>query len=78
MIEFAPQSPTTLTYNQSLLYCQFLEYGGHNDWRMPNLKQSLLAADIIKGGQRGWCTDMEEWGARADVWSLHVIPVRDI
>jgi hypothetical protein len=78
MIEFAPQSPTTLTYNQALLYCQFLDYGGHNDWRMPNLNQSLLSANIIKGGKIGWCTDRFAQCGQDYVDWFHVTPVRDI
>lgn len=35
MIEFAPKSKHMITYEEAILYCQFLNYNGHRDWRMP-------------------------------------------
>lgn len=35
MIEKAPVSKQLRTYNEALLYCQFLSYNEHNDWRLP-------------------------------------------
>jgi hypothetical protein len=41
MLEFAPQSPIErlMTYEEALLYCQFLDYNGHNDWRIPTSEE---------------------------------------
>lgn len=35
MIERAPMSEKRMTYDDAVLYCQFLEYNDHRDWRMP-------------------------------------------
>jgi hypothetical protein len=40
MIELAPKSNTMMTYDEAILYCQFLEHNGHNDWRMPTKAES--------------------------------------
>jgi hypothetical protein len=39
MIEIAPTSTKQMTYDEAVLYCYFLEYEGHNDWRLPTLHE---------------------------------------
>lgn len=69
MIEIAPTSPKLLTYAESILYCQFLEYNNYNDWRMPT------HADRIESGVPGWyIADWTNW--EKTLW--YVTPVRDV
>ena len=35
MIEVAPRSEEIMTYEEAVLYSRFLDYNGHNDWRLP-------------------------------------------
>jgi hypothetical protein len=35
MIEFAPQSPTNMSFDEAFLYCLTLNYKGHKDWSIP-------------------------------------------
>ncbi len=35
MIECAPRSEELFRYEEAVLYCQFCNHNGHNDWRMP-------------------------------------------
>ena len=34
MIEIAPYA-NPMTYDEAVMYCFFLDYNGHKDWRMP-------------------------------------------
>ncbi len=36
MIYVAPTSNNKLTYDDAILYCQFCNHGGYNDWHMPD------------------------------------------
>jgi len=33
------QSPTTMTWEQALVSCEGFSIGGHDDWRLPNIKE---------------------------------------
>lgn len=35
MIEYAVRSKYTMTYEDAVMYCFFLEHDGHRDWRLP-------------------------------------------
>lgn len=35
MIELAPRSKFLMSYEEAILYCQFLEHNGCRDWRLP-------------------------------------------
>jgi hypothetical protein len=35
MIQLAPSSPNIMSYDEALLYCQFLTHSEYNDWRLP-------------------------------------------
>lgn len=66
MIELAPQSEVGMSYEEAVLYCAFLEYNGHKDWRLPADSEgvqynlySWYLNDIASGM---WC----------------VVPVRDV
>jgi hypothetical protein len=39
MIEIAPSPKNKMVYADALLYCQFLNYNGYNDWRMPTKEE---------------------------------------
>ena len=71
MIEIAPKSLKRMAYDEAILYCQFLDYDGHTDWRLPTEKEYHSNSSITpiswhigdpSGGHRKW----------------HVTPVRDV
>jgi hypothetical protein len=68
MIEKAPRSEKSLSYDDALLYCQFLEYDSHRDWRIPTVDE-YFEFDIW-----GWYSGDPE--ARSGVY--RVVPVRSI
>jgi hypothetical protein len=70
MIEFAPSTKHEMTYDEAILYCQFLEYNGHTDWRLPTQNEYRNQSAIL-----GWYTD-REIDAYFYYWT--VTPVRDI
>ena len=35
MIEYAVRSEYTMTYEDAVMYCFFLEHNGHKVWRLP-------------------------------------------
>lgn len=39
MIELAPRTEYEMTYENALLYCQFFEYNGYSDWRLPTKEE---------------------------------------
>jgi hypothetical protein len=67
MLEFAPAS-VALSYEEALLYCQFCNHGGYNDWRMPTSLEWFDVAHL-----HGWYRD------RLKLLTLEsqVVPVRD-
>ena len=67
MIEVAPPS-NAMSYDEALLYCQFLEHNGYSDWRMPTKQEWLDNDNII-----GWHTTI-----RLQHLDRSVIPVRDV
>jgi hypothetical protein len=69
MIEKAPRSKNEMSYDEALLYCQFLEYDSHRDWRLPTYTEWSDHADIW-----GWYSGDPE--ARSGVY--RVVPVRSI
>lgn len=71
MIEFAPRSKNKLSYDEALLYCQFLDYDGHTDWRMPTKEEYHNNSIIIP---TNWHADDPSGGDRK--W--RVVPVRDV
>jgi hypothetical protein len=48
MIEWAPQSEHTMTYNEAVLYCQFCASDGHMDWRLPTYQE--WCSEVYAGG----------------------------
>ena len=71
MIELAPSTENEMTYEEAILYCQFLEYDGHRDWRIPTKKEWSDYRYNIWG-----------WHKHYGVLIMHVkhivTPVRDI
>lgn len=67
MIEFAPRSSKLMTYDEAVLYCQFLDYNGHKDWRMATRTEYNSIRELA-----GWYVG-DTWGVK---W--YVVPVRDI
>lgn len=48
MIEYAPPlTNQTMGYYQAELYCQFLEYNGHQDWILPTFDNILAMRHIL-------------------------------
>lgn len=73
MIQLAPKSKNTMTYSAAILYCQFLDYGGHRDWRIPTYNEFVLAPSLTDC----WFTcDQFLDESTGNEW--RVIPVRDV
>lgn len=78
MIELAPNPENKMTYEEALLYCQFLKYNGHSDWRMPTRSEYRTITKLA-----GWYTDNGQstqsdeypWNSVREIWT--VTPVRD-
>lgn len=70
MIEKAPVSKQLRTYSEALLYCQFLSYNDHIDWRLPT------ADEYRQFDLWGWYYD--DPLANTDRGPYQVIAVRDI
>lgn len=67
-IEVAPISKNEMTYEEAILYCQFLEHNGCRDWRLPTLDEYYLI-----------CTRSCSWFIDLDTEQLwYVVPVRDV
>lgn len=69
MIVIAPLTENTMSYDEALLYCAFLDYNGHRDWRLPTRDEYDSNVSIW-----GW------YAGRSSEWavSYKVCPVRDI
>lgn len=77
-----------MNYYDGILYCQLLDIGGKNDWRMPENYDELILGLPESGGwgDEEWWGDMEIW-FRSDIdrYSEYfldlinaIVPVRDI
>ena len=78
MIEKAPAAEKEMTYGEAILYCQFLEYNGHRDWRLPTQDEYLMDDEIVSGC---WHIDWHiDWRTFRGTFSctLLVTPVRDV
>jgi hypothetical protein len=71
MIEVAPESKNRMTYNEAIIYCQFLEHNGHTDWRMPT-RHEYRSNMMISG----WYQDRASQIHTSILWV--VVPVRDV
>ena len=70
MIEIAPRSGLVLL-EDAILYCQFLNYNGYNDWRIPTLAEWINYTQI-----HGWHNQYQSRYNRKNL-SLVVYPVRN-
>ena len=69
MIALAPRSEYRMTYEEAILYCQFLEYDGHRDWRIATSEEYSTQLTT------GWYLNDP---VQQTNYSYYVIPVRDI
>jgi hypothetical protein len=68
MLELAPEVKQYMTYDEALLYCQFLDHNDHKDWRIPT-----KAEHDEYGIKACWHTE------RTDSFpTWNVCPVRDV
>lgn len=65
-IEKAPGSMVFMSYEEAVLYCRFLEYNDHKDWRLPTEEE------YAHHNLYGWYLNDPASG----MWS--VLAVRDI
>lgn len=71
MIAIAPKCKKLLSYDDAILYCQFLNYNGYTDWRLPTFAE---CKEYSLGYDHWWQVDMKfRPGLLAPV-----NPVRDI
>jgi|LakMenE18May11ns_1017448.scaffolds.fasta_scaffold9959551_44 hypothetical protein len=70
MIEIAPRSGLVLL-EDAILYCQFLNYNGYADWRMPTWTEWIEYTQI-----HGWHNQSQSLYNRKGL-SLVVYPVRN-
>lgn len=72
MLEAAPMSDQEMTYEEAILYCQFLKYNEHSDWRLPTKDEYFTEDEIVTGcWNTGWYNDVMT-GRRT------VCPVREV
>lgn len=64
-------SETEMTYAEALLYCRFLDYNGHKDWRMPTNGEYFSTCGEVLGC---WYIDRPDALNR----SRFVIPTRTV
>jgi hypothetical protein len=67
MIELAPTSKYTMTYDEAWLYCATLTHSNKYDWRMPTIQDMDIDTE-------GWLLNDEEVYYS---WPMVVTPVRD-
>jgi hypothetical protein len=67
LFEVGPVSKS-MSYDEAILYCRFLDYNGHRDWRMPTIPEARLI------GSLGWGQDDHDMEFASN---LTVTPVRD-
>ena len=41
-------TPSTMSFDEAVAACNDLNYGGHNDWRLPNTKEAQTLVDFGK------------------------------
>lgn len=70
MIEVALKTKNEMTYDAALLYCQFLDYNGYKDWRLPTYDEWNHTDDME------WCWYINRNTIKYSVW--RVFPVRDV
>jgi hypothetical protein len=74
-LQFAPRAERKMTFNDAVLYCQFLEYDGHRDWHLPTRDEYFepvngkLPATWFADDERAYSKDNGEW---------YVLPVRNV
>ncbi len=68
-LEWQKSFANELTWQQSIAYCETLDYAGHTNWRLPNVKelQSLINVETISRAV-GQC--LLEKSVR---WSVHYV-----
>jgi hypothetical protein len=81
MLEYAPILKN-MTYEEALLYCQFCDHKGYNDWRLPTFDECRVYKLYDRFGSMWY-----KHAYKADSFFLaikgfthvnHVVPVRDI
>ena len=73
-------APGTYTWQEALKYCEGLDLGGHDDWRLPNVRELhsivdygrvLPAIDPVFGAQSDWYWSSSSSAAFPDVaWDV--------
>jgi hypothetical protein len=76
-LQWAPKTKNAMTYDEAILYCQFLEYNGYSDWRLPTRAEYLK--DWCRPGNIIWVSDPEPYDYQhySNEYLFEVCPVRE-
>jgi hypothetical protein len=75
MIELAPVALHRMTFDDAVLYCQFLDYNGYRDWRLPTTVEFFAYSST--GLVASWFSDDDDH-VKGPNTIYTVMPVRDI
>lgn len=53
-LQWSEKAPNEMNWDEAKQYCENLDEGGHNDWRLPNideLRTLIKAPETISGGK---------------------------
>jgi hypothetical protein len=68
MLEIAPKTTNKMSYDAAVIYCRFLDYNGHRDWRLPTPEE--------------WSRTNIVWGvwyeSKQGEFNWYVVPVRTV
>jgi hypothetical protein len=77
MIDIAIPSKNAMTYEEAVLYCQFLKHKGFTDWRFPTYEEYLTYPKIADCWYEGLIVPVWKLSSNND-YRTWVVAVRDV